>query len=91
MRLRRPPRWDWTAIPCPDCAGQRLVWDGAVVWRSGTRPPRELATTGVIVFTARADIEIAHYFHCSQCGARFVDPVDGRRPHLHRERTGGQA
>jgi hypothetical protein len=86
MRVRRPPKWDWKVTPCPVCAERALIWDGAVVWRSGSRPPRELATTGGIVFTARADIEIAHYFHCSNSETKFVDAVDSRRPYLHRER-----
>ena len=80
------PRWEWRTHPCPECGQQKLAYDGSVKWRSGPRPGRRLATKGLVGFSPRADTEMAHYFHCTACGTRFVDAVDSYRPCLFVER-----
>ncbi len=80
------PKWDWQSHPCPECGQQALEYDGSVKWSHGSRPGRTLATKKPIGFSPRADFEIAHYFHCTACGAAFYDAVDSYRPYLHLEK-----
>ena len=79
------PRYEWETHPCPECGRETLEYDGSVKWGHGPRPGRDLATKGPVGFSPRADFEIAHYFHCEECGMEFYDPVDSRRPRLFRE------
>ena len=80
------PKWDVNTQPCPKCNRTSLVFDGSVKWRSGPRPPRELATKGCLGSSPRADFDVAHYLHCANCLARFYDLVDGRKPRLQVEK-----
>lgn len=81
------PKWDVQSQPCPKCSRLELVFDGSVKWRSGPRPPRELAATSQIATSPRADFEMAHYFHCAHCSTCFYDPLDGHKPHLILEKN----
>lgn len=80
------PKWDWSTYPCPECGQQALEYDGSVKWRSGPRPGRKLATKKPIGFSPRADFDIAHYFHCENCGAKLYDAMDSYRPYLSIEK-----
>lgn len=77
------------SYPCPKCGEHRLIYDGMLVWRSGTRPPRNLARKQ-ISFTARADYERERLYHCEQCGAEFFQDVEQHSVHLYEEHVGGQ-
>jgi hypothetical protein len=76
------PRWDVNAQPCPNCGEKALVYDGSVKWRSGSRPPRSLATKGSLGSSPRADFEIVHYLHCANCQTHYYDYINGRKPQL---------
>jgi hypothetical protein len=79
---RRPDSQQVELIPCPVCGEYQLVYDGSVRWRSGTRPPRSLATKGPMGFSPRADYENAHYLHCQSCETKFIDHSDHRDYHI---------
>ncbi len=74
---------------CPKCGQQSLVYDGTLVWRSGPRPPRELART-TVGFLPRADYELERLYHCLHCGAEFYADVEQRQPHLYEEGQPGR-
>ena len=73
----------------PKCDQESLVFDGMLVWRSGPRPPRNLARKKV-GFSPRADYERARIYHCSQCGAEYWEDMELRRPHLYEEGVRGR-
>jgi DNA-directed RNA polymerase subunit RPC12/RpoP len=73
---------------CPKC-GKPLVYDGMLVWRSGPRPPRNLASKNV-GFSPRADYERERIYHCDHCGAEFWEDVEQRYPHLYEEGARGK-
>ncbi|MBN1284638.1 MAG: hypothetical protein JXB47_04500 [Anaerolineae bacterium] len=77
------------SYPCPRCGEYGLVYDGMLAWRSGPRPPRELARKDVTL-SARADVEREHCYHCTRCGAEFWQDVEQRSIHLYEEGAGGQ-
>jgi len=60
-----------------------------LVWRSGSRPPRKLASKQV-TFGFRGDYETERLYHCDQCGAEFFQDVEQRSTHLYEENVGGQ-
>lgn len=70
--------------PCPKCGEYRLVYDGMLVWRSGSRPPRRLARKE-IGFSPRADYERERCYHCENCGAEFFEDVDSSVIRLYEE------
>ncbi|MBU0492944.1 MAG: hypothetical protein KKA73_29005 [Chloroflexi bacterium] len=74
--------------PCPQCDEYRLVYDGMLLWHSGPRPPRNLASRNV-GFSPRADVERERCYHCEHCGAEFYEDVETRRSHLYVEGGGG--
>ncbi len=74
---------------CPKCHQNSLIYDGMLVWRSGPRPPRNLARKE-IGFSPRADYERERIYHCSQCGAEFWEDMEQRRAHLYEEGVPGQ-
>jgi hypothetical protein len=78
-----------SSYPCPKCGAYQLVYDGVLLWRSGPRPPRELARTDV-GFSPRADVERERCYHCASCGAEFFQDVEQRSAHLYAEGGGGQ-
>ncbi len=80
------PKWEWRKEPCPQCGQRALEYDGSVGWSEGPRPGRKLATKEPLGFSSRADFEAAHYFHCTNCGAEFYDPIDDYRPVLYTEK-----
>jgi hypothetical protein len=70
--------------PCPECGEACLVYDGALVWRSGTRPPRELARKDLnFMAVPRTDYERECHYHCTHCGAAFFEDVDSSLIHLY--------
>lgn len=75
---------DRLPYPCPKCGEHRVVYDGLLVWRSGDRPPRNLARKQV-GFSPRADYERERIYHCRNCGAEFYQDVEQRRFHLYEE------
>ena len=77
------------SYPCPQCNQHQLVYDGMLVWRSGSRPPRNLARKQ-IGFSPRADYERERVYHCNHCGAEFFEDMEQRRPHLYVEGDGGK-
>ncbi len=66
------------SYPCPKCGEYRLVYDGMLVWRSGPRPPRNLARKQV-ASSPRADVERDYCYHCAHCGAEFSNDTRGIR------------
>jgi hypothetical protein len=79
---------NYTFYPCPKC-GELLIYDGMLVWRSGPRPPRNLASKEV-GFSPRADYERERIYHCEHCGGEFYEDVEQRHPHLYEEGVRGQ-
>lgn len=79
----------YETYPCPQCTHPTLVYDGMVVWRSGPRPPRELARKDV-GFLPRADYERERLYHCEHCGAEFYEDVEQSQVHLYAEHGGGR-
>lgn len=77
------------SYPCPKCGKHRLIYDGMLVWRSGPRPPRKLASKQES-FSSRADYERERLYHCDQCGAEFFQDVEQRSIHLYEENVAGQ-
>lgn len=75
------------SYPCPVCGEGHLVYEGMLVWRSGPRPPRELARKNV-GFSPRADYERERIYHCAGCGAEFFEDMENKRPHLYGEKGG---
>lgn len=76
--------------PCPKCGQHSLIYDGMLVWRSGPRPPRALASKEV-GFLPRADYERERLYHCAHCGAEFFEDVEQRgRVHLYEEHVAGR-
>ena len=70
--------------PCPECGEPCLVYDGALVWRSGTRPSCEWARKDLDFLTLpRADYERECHYHCTHCGAAFFEDVDSSFVHLY--------
>jgi hypothetical protein len=64
-----------------------VVYDGLLVWRSGPRPPRNLARKQV-AFSPRADVERERIYHCEHCAAEYFSDVENRQPHLYAEGGG---
>ncbi len=64
--------------PCPKCGQKSLVYDGWLAWRSGERPPRNLARKDVFT-SPRGDYEVERIYHCAQCGVEFWEDTEIRR------------
>lgn len=79
----------YEAYSCPKCGWHTLVYDGMLVWRSGPRPPRKLASKDVN-FLPRADYERERLYHCEHCGAEFYEDVEQKREHLYEEHGAGK-
>jgi hypothetical protein len=79
-------KYIYDSRPCPQCGEYRLVYDGMLVWRSGPRPPRNLARKKV-GFSPRADYERERCYHCAACKAEFFEDMEIRQPHLYEEGT----
>lgn len=82
------PKWKIEDVPCPVCGQNTLVYDGSVKWRSGSRPPRLLARKDSLGSSPRADFEIAHYLHCTNCSTLLYDYMDIDEARLHIENVG---
>ncbi|MEW5873147.1 MAG: hypothetical protein AB1894_28060 [Chloroflexota bacterium] len=76
-----------TSYLCPQCGRDGLEYDGALLWRSGTRPPRQWARKDLdfLQTLGRADYERECLYHCQQCGAEFFEDVDSSCIHLYAE------
>jgi hypothetical protein len=57
-----------------------------LIWRSGPRPPRNLARKNA-GFSPRADHERERCYHCAECKAEFFADMENRQPHLYEEGT----
>ena len=77
------------SYPCPKCGATGLIYEGMLVWRSGPRPPRELARKNVAI-SPRADVEREQCYRCNNCGAQYYADWDQRRPHLYNEGAPGK-
>jgi len=77
------------SYPCPKCGEYRLIYEGMLVWRSGPRPPRNLARKQV-AFSPRSDYERERLYHCGHCGTEYFQDVEQKSPHLYAENAAGQ-
>ena len=78
---------DRQLLPCPKCDQQALVYDGMLIWRSGTRPPHAWARKDV-VFTLNANYERERCYHCAGCGTEFFEDMETDWVHLYEEGDG---
>ncbi len=58
------------SFPCPKCGERSLIYDGILAWRSGPRPPRELARKDAVMSTTGV-FEAEYCYHCAQCHAEY--------------------
>lgn len=76
------------SYPCPQCGAYCLVYDGVLMWRGGSRPPRSLARKDVGYF--HRDCERERSYHCTCCGTEFFQDVETSALHLYVEGGGGR-
>jgi len=75
--------------PCPKCGEYRVLYEGMLMWRSGDRPPRNLARKKV-GFSPRADYERERIYRCDHCGAEFYQDAEQSKDRLYEEGVRGQ-